>query len=219
MNSVNPNLPSVKYHEVPAGVLWEKQGQWTLQFLPVCILYIDFNIFGRTVEEFITTYDMIVAEMRQLANDSEFGLNEFGLSLCNVNQYMSLTNSFMELVRLVYLGEFTANADNISTAIHDFLSSVHNHAVSRLRVYPDRSKAKGKATSFFGLGCQSMNLCSPSKRFRFRPNRSRSDWKSNMNLSLSLSLRSVWVGLKTFEILLLKIVSPIRSICQTIFSI
>ena len=55
---------------------------------------------------------------------------------------------------------------------------------SCLRANADRAKA----TSLFGLGCHSINLCSPSKRFCFRSIRSRIDWKSNMNFLLSLSL-------------------------------
>ena len=81
------------------------------------------------MEEFISVYDLIVEEMRVLANDSEFG--EHKPLVCNryLNGYHRLTNRFMELVRLVSLEQFTRDAENISTAIDEFLSNVQNHGV------------------------------------------------------------------------------------------
>ena len=67
--------------------------------------------------------------MRLLANDSDFG--EHDPLACNsrLNEYLRLTNSFMELVRIISLEQFTRDAENISVAIDEFLSSVHNYWV------------------------------------------------------------------------------------------
>ena len=84
------------------------------------------------MKDFILKYEVIVEEMRLHANDSEFG--EHKPLVCNhyLNQYQRLTNGFMELVRFVSLEQFTRDAENISTAIDEFLSSVHNYEVRRL---------------------------------------------------------------------------------------
>ena len=73
------------------------------------------------MKDFILKYEVIVEEMRVLANDSEFG--EHKPVWCNdsLNGYQRLTNDFMELVRLVSLEQFTRDAENISTAIDEFL--------------------------------------------------------------------------------------------------
>ena len=74
---------------------------------------------------------LIVDEMRVLANYSEFGKVE--AIICNAylkNGFLSLTDDFMELFRLVSLDEFTRDAQNISTAIDDFLSNLHSYSVS-----------------------------------------------------------------------------------------
>ena len=74
--------------------------------------------------------------MRALANDSELGEEDLS---CNwsLNRYLTLTNRFIELVRIVSLGNFTdADAETIIVAIDDFLLSVHNHVVSRRKEGP-----------------------------------------------------------------------------------
>ena len=75
--------------------------------------------------------ELILAEMRVLTNDPEFG--EAEARVCGAYlryEYLGLTNRVMELLRLVTLDEFTRDAQNISTAIDDFLSSLHDYAVN-----------------------------------------------------------------------------------------
>ena len=75
--------------------------------------------------------ELILAEMRMLTNDSEFGEDEAHICRAYLEyEYLRLTNRFMELVRLVSLDEFTRDAQNISAAIEDFLSSLHDYTVS-----------------------------------------------------------------------------------------
>ena len=83
------------------------------------------------VQEFITTHELILAEMRVLANDSEFA--ESDASNCNskLKGYLELTNSFVDLVRLVSLDDYIRHTDNISMAIDDFLSHLYSYQVSK----------------------------------------------------------------------------------------
>ena len=83
------------------------------------------------VQEFITTHELILAEMRVLANDSEFA--ESDASNCNskLKGYLELTNSFVELVRLVSLDDYIRHTDNISAAIDNFLSHLYSYQVGK----------------------------------------------------------------------------------------
>ena len=89
-------------------------------------------IFHSAVQEFRTKYKLVLAEMRVLANESNFA--EWFDSQCeqSLNNYIEHTNRFMELLRLASLEEFTRDAQNISRAIDDFLS--FPYSVSNLKL-------------------------------------------------------------------------------------
>ena len=74
------------------------------------------------MQEFITTHELILEEMRLLANDSEFAESEASNCNSKLKGYLELANSFVDLVRLVSLDDYLLHTDNISTAIDDFLS-------------------------------------------------------------------------------------------------
>ena len=82
------------------------------------------------MQDFITIHELIVAEMRVIANDSEFAESE--ASNCNfkLKGYLELTNRFVDLVRLVSLDDYIRNKDNISMAIDDFLSHLYSYQAS-----------------------------------------------------------------------------------------
>ena len=83
----------------------------------------------------MTKHELVLAEMRLLANDSEFA--EYQASKCNskLNGYLELANRFIELLRLVSMDEFIRDAKNISVAIQDFLSSLHKYQVGIIQVF------------------------------------------------------------------------------------
>ena len=89
-----------------------------------------FFTFHSTVQEFIATHELILAEMRILANNSEFAESEASNCNSKLKGYLELTNRFMDLVWLVSSDDYIGNVENISTAIDDFLASLHRYQVS-----------------------------------------------------------------------------------------
>ena len=89
------------------------------------------------VQDFINKYNPIIPEMLALANDSNFGERRTVWCYEGLNEYLNLTNSFTELVRLVSLVNSTRDSrglfelQNISIAIGDFLSRLHSFWVSQ----------------------------------------------------------------------------------------
>ena len=75
--------------------------------------------------------------MRALANDSKLGKNETSKCNSKLDEYIEITNHFMELARLVSLEQFTRDAQHISKAIDDFLSRLHTYQVSESHYHPN----------------------------------------------------------------------------------
>ena len=76
-------------------------------------------------------HELVLGEMRALANDSEFAEYEASKCTSKLNRYWELTNRFTELLRLVSLDEFIRDAKDISVAILDFLSTLHTYQVRK----------------------------------------------------------------------------------------
>ena len=84
------------------------------------------------MQDFIKIHELVLAEMRILANDSKLGENESLKCYARLTEYQELTNCLMELVWLVSLEQFTRDAENISTAIDDFLLKLYEYQVGEL---------------------------------------------------------------------------------------
>ena len=84
------------------------------------------------MQDFLRIQELVLAEMRVLANDSKFGEKEILKCYAKLSEYRQLTIRFMELVRLVSLQQFTRDAENISTAIDDFLLKLYEYQVGEL---------------------------------------------------------------------------------------
>ena len=74
-------------------------------------------------------HELVLEEMRVLANDSEFAENEAEKCRARLREYLGLTNQFMALVRLFSLEQFIRDRKNISKAIDDFLSGLSQYQV------------------------------------------------------------------------------------------
>ena len=93
--------------------------------------------FCSTVQDFLRIQELVLAEMRVLANDSKFGENEILKCYAKLSEYRQLTIRFMELVRLVSLEQFARDAENISTALDDFLLKLYEYQVGEFDHHPD----------------------------------------------------------------------------------
>ena len=87
-------------------------------------------------------HELVLTEMRILANDSKFGENESLKCYARLTEYRELTLRFMELAHLVSLEQFTRDGENISIAIDDFLLKLYEYQVGELNHHPNIYKPK-----------------------------------------------------------------------------
>ena len=74
-------------------------------------------------------HQLVLAEMRALANDSAFSKNETFKCYSKLNQYIQMIIKFTELARLILLDEFTEDQEKISAAIDNFLLRLYQYQV------------------------------------------------------------------------------------------
>ena len=89
------------------------------------------------MQDFMQIHELVLAEMRILANDSKFGEKESLKCYARLTEYQEITNRFMELVRLVSLEQFERYAENISTATDDFLLKLYEYQVGEINHHPN----------------------------------------------------------------------------------
>ena len=84
-----------------------------------------------TINDFKAKYELVLKEIRSLANDSELGIDETTKCYDTIqNKYVHLADTFTDLVRLVSMVDFEGFSFEITAKIQQLLAALRTYTVN-----------------------------------------------------------------------------------------